>query len=103
MVQFSPSNAGGLDSVPGRGDKIPHVSWPKNPNIKQKLYCNKFNKDFKNCPHQKNLKKNFSLGFHNTQNTFCGTFMQVRFEEPKREDESQLLQLSLYQHVHYIQ
>ena len=31
--------------------------------------------------------------------------MQVRFEEPKREDESQLLQLSLYQHgrVHYVQ
>ena len=37
----------------------------KNQNIKQKQYCNKFNKDFKNGPHQKHLfKKNlktFSL------------------------------------------
>ena len=30
----------------------------KTKNIKQKQYCNKFNKDFKNCPHQKSLKKN---------------------------------------------
>ena len=30
----------------------------KNQNIKQKQYCNKFNKDLKNGPHQKkNLKK----------------------------------------------
>ena len=26
-------------------------------NIKQKPYCNKFNNDFKNGPHQKDLKK----------------------------------------------
>ena len=25
--------------------------------MKQRQYCNKFNKDFKNSPHQKNLKK----------------------------------------------
>ena len=30
---------------------------PKNQNIKQKQYCNKFDKGFKNGP-QKNLKKN---------------------------------------------
>ena len=36
--------------------KIPHASQPKNQNIKRKQYCNKFNKDFKNDPHQK--KKN---------------------------------------------
>ena len=29
----------------------------KNQDIKQKQYCNYFNKDFKNSPHQKNLKK----------------------------------------------
>ena len=29
----------------------------KTRNIKQKQYCNKFNKDFKNGPYQKNLKK----------------------------------------------
>ena len=50
------STAGGEGSIPGRGAKIPHASWPKNQNIKkQKQYCNKFNKDFKNGPHQKNL------------------------------------------------
>ena len=57
MVKTSPSNAGGAGSIPSRGAKIPHGSGPKNQNIKQKEYCNKFNKDFKNGPHQKNLKK----------------------------------------------
>jgi len=40
----------------------------KNQNIKQKQYCNTFNKDFKNGPHQKkksNLKKKLvKLEFH---------------------------------------
>ena len=39
--------------------KIPHA----NQNIKQKQYCNKFNKDFKNGPHQKVLKKKKKLCF----------------------------------------
>ena len=46
-VKTSPSNAGGVGSIPGWGAKIPHASWPKNQNIKQKQYCNKFNKDLK--------------------------------------------------------
>ena len=45
--------AGGAGLIPGPGDKIPHVSQAKKPNIKQKQYCNKFNKDFKNGPCQK--------------------------------------------------
>ena len=57
MVKTSPSNAGGAGSIPGQGAKNPHPSWPKNQNIKQKQYCNKFNKNFKNGPHQKNLLK----------------------------------------------
>ena len=61
MVKTLPSNAGGAGSIPGRGAKIPHASQPRNQNIKQKQYCNKFNKDFKNGPHQKNLKKNQNL------------------------------------------
>ena len=32
------------------------IGSPKNQNVKQKQYCNKFNKDFKNCPHQKKKK-----------------------------------------------
>ena len=47
MVGTSPSNAGGPGSIPGPGAKIPHASWPKNQNIKQKQYWNKFNKDLK--------------------------------------------------------
>ena len=55
VVKTSPSNAGDVGSIPGEGAEIPHASWPKN--IKQKQYCNKFNKHFKNKngPHQKSL------------------------------------------------
>ena len=38
---------------PVLGAKISHALWPKNQNVKQKQYCNKFNKDFKNGPSQK--------------------------------------------------
>ena len=38
VVKTSPSNAG---SIPGWGARIPHASWPKSQNIKQKQYCNK--------------------------------------------------------------
>ena len=57
VVKTSPSNAGGAGSIPGRGAKIPHASQPKNQNIKQKQYCNRFNKDFKSGPHLKKKKK----------------------------------------------
>ena len=59
MVKTSPFNAGCAGSIPGWGANIPHDSRPKNQNIKQKQYCNKFNKDLKNGPHQKKkiLKK----------------------------------------------
>ena len=57
VVKTSPSNAGGVSLIPGWGAKMPHASQPKNQNIKQKQYCNKFNKDFKNGPHQKKILK----------------------------------------------
>ena len=53
MVKTSPSSGGGEGSIPGWGAKIPHALWPKNQNIKQKQYCNKFDKVFKNSRHQK--------------------------------------------------
>ena len=56
MVKTSPSNAGGADSVPGRGAKVPHAWGPKTQNLKHKHCCNKFSKDFKNGPHQKKKK-----------------------------------------------
>ena len=67
MIKTLPSNAGGAGSIPGGEAKIPHASQPKNQNIKQKQYCNKFSKDFKNGPHpkkkknSKNKKKNRNM------------------------------------------
>ena len=46
MGKTWPSNAGSIGFTPGQGAKTSHVSWPKNQNIKQKQYCNKFKKDF---------------------------------------------------------
>ena len=45
VVQPLPSNARGASSIPGQVAKIPHTLWPKNQNIKQKQYYNKFNTD----------------------------------------------------------
>lgn len=42
-----PSDAAGIDVVPGQRAKIPHASQPKHQNMKQKKYCDKFNKDLK--------------------------------------------------------
>ena len=53
MVKNLPSNAASEDSIPSQRTKIPHALQPKNQNINQKQYCNKFNKDFK--------KKNFQV------------------------------------------
>ena len=50
MVKTLPSNAGGADLIPDRGAEIPHAWRPRNQNIKQEQYCNKFNKDFKIGP-----------------------------------------------------
>ena len=57
MVKTLPSNAGGVGSIPGWRSKIPQDSRPKNQNMKQKQYCNKFNKDFKTGSHQKKKGK----------------------------------------------
>ena len=44
-----------MASVPGQGTEIPRAAGPKSQNIKQKQYCNKFNKDFKTL--KSHLKK----------------------------------------------
>ena len=49
------SNAGGAGSIPDQGAKISHAQRSKKQNRKQKQYCNKFNEDSKNGPHQKNI------------------------------------------------
>ena len=57
MVKTSPLSVGSRGSIPGQvRAKIPHATQAKNKNRKQKQYCNKFNKDFKNGPLQKKKK-----------------------------------------------
>ena len=57
MVKTSPSSAGDAGSIPEWRAKIPHTLQSKHQNLKQKQHCNKFNKDFKNGPHQKNKER----------------------------------------------
>ena len=68
VVKTSPSNAGGAGLITDWGAKIPHALWPKELDIKQKQYWNKFNKNFKNGPHQKIFKTNKKkkMGLHKT-------------------------------------
>ena len=40
-------------SIPGWWANTPHASWPKNQSVKQKKYCKKLNKDFRDGPHTK--------------------------------------------------
>ena len=61
MVKTSPSNAGGVGSTTGQGAKISHALQPKNTK-KQKQCCSKFNKNFRDGPHQKKKKKKLSVG-----------------------------------------
>ena len=46
VVKTSPSDTGGVSSIPAGGAKMPCASQPINQNTKEKQYCNKFNKDF---------------------------------------------------------
>ena len=61
VVRTSPPMQG-VNSIPGQETKILHAWGSKKPKHKkkQKQYCNKFNKDFKNGPHQKTFFKKFS-------------------------------------------
>ena len=56
VVETLPSKAGGVGQTSGQEAKIPHASHPKKRNMKQRQYCNKFNKDFFNGPSEKKSK-----------------------------------------------
>ena len=47
VVETSPSSGRVTGLIPGQENKVPRASRPQNRNIKQKQYCNKFNKSFK--------------------------------------------------------
>ena len=64
VVKTLPSNAGGAGSIPGQD---PTCLAAKKQNIKQKQYCNKFNKDLK----KKRTNKNSNL--HSGKQEFAGS------------------------------
>ena len=57
MVNTSPSNAWGAGSIPGQGDTIPHVSWPKNQDINNSSSTVTNSIDFKNSSCQSKTKQ----------------------------------------------
>ena len=57
VIKTLPSNAEDEGSNSSRGAKMPHAPGPENQNIKQKQYCIKFNKNFKNWSTWKNKQK----------------------------------------------
>ena len=65
VVNTSPSSTGDTGSISGQGANIPHaLNNNNNKNtIKQKQYCNEFNKDFKNGPCQRLLETSSVLIF----------------------------------------
>ena len=63
VVKTLPSNAGAQMPPLVRKLRFHMSCGQKKQNIEQKQYYNKFNKDFKNSPHQKK-KKNLRWGSH---------------------------------------
>ena len=57
MLKTSLFSAGSMVMIPDWGGKIPCALQPKSQTMKQKSYCNKFIKGFKNGPHKKIFKK----------------------------------------------
>ena len=79
MVKTSPSNAGGSGSIPDWGAKITCALRPKNQNIKQRQYCNKFNKNYKYGPHQREKKRK-----ENSRESDSFTHTSARLSPPSR-------------------
>ena len=50
-VKTSPSIAGDVGLIPGRGARIPVVADSKNQSVEQGRYCGKFTEHFENGPH----------------------------------------------------
>ena len=74
-----PSHAGGVGLISDQGTKVPHAGGPKN--IKQKQYCSKFRKDFKNGPHQN--KKKFKKELKdNCFTEFCCFLSNLSMNQP---------------------
>ena len=76
VIKTLPSNAGNSGSKLDHGAKIPHASWSKNQNIKQKNIVTKLIKTSKKMVHiKKKKKKNLKSVKH--LNIIC--FSSVQF------------------------
>ena len=53
VVKTLPSSAGSAGLILVGKLSAPRASWPKIQYVKQKQYCNKFNKEFNYGPHKK--------------------------------------------------
>ena len=89
MVKTLISNVGGVSLIPGWGVKIPHAPWPKNQNIKQKQYCNKFNKDFKKMVH---IKKKIVQGQECLHSTLLFDIVEILTSATRQEKETKAIQ-----------
>ena len=78
-VQWFKTSRVGAGLIPDQGAKIPYASQPENGNIKQKQYYNKFNKDFKNGPHQKKTLKKCEWIVHSCSKN-CDAWMLSHFQ-----------------------
>ena len=84
MVKTSPSNAGGEGSIPGQGAKIPHASWPKNQNIKNRsnIVTNSVKTFKRRCTSKKILnKKGFPKESRNLD-FFVGNILTFKADNP---------------------
>ena len=59
---------------------------------KQKQYCNKFNKDFKNGPHQKNLKKKGRFQINNP-NSYLNKLEKGKQTKPKASRRKEIISI----------
>ena len=76
------SNKGCASSVPDQRAKIPPAWGPGKKKEKQRQYCNKFNNDFKNGPHQKKKPLKKGSKFRREKNTNINSFFKTSHNVP---------------------
>ena len=85
MAKTLPSNAGFVGSIPSQAVKIPHHWRPKDQNIQQKQYCNKFNINFfKRESRAPGWKCHTPLKPASPENLGLSTHWNLQLEKPKK-------------------
>ena len=93
----------GAGSIFGWGAKILHALWPKKKkkktNIKQKQYCNKFNKDFKNGLRQKEKKNSYKKKRQNRKLVLATSPISLDILTGSMEDHREVAKMPLLRHL----